>query len=81
MMRSISSCGNPDMMVVAAQRALLVSIASGSVLWNRDVSSAGDPTKMSFALGSNSSTAYEIICDKGYIHWSGVRRLQVMFLR
>ena len=34
----------------------------------------------SFALGINSSAAYEIICDKRYIRWSGVR-LQVMFMR
>ena len=53
---------------------------SQSMLWNWDVSSAGDSTDVSFALGVDSSAAYEIICDKNYIRRSGIRRLQVKFM-
>jgi len=68
---------------ISRQKELVrqVDNLSQSMLWNWDVSSAGDSTDMSFALGVDSSAAYEIICDKSYIRRSGVRRLQVMFTR
>jgi len=57
---------------ISRQKELVrqVDDLSQSMLWNWDVSSAGDSTEVSFALGINSSVAYEIICDKNYIQRS-----------
>jgi len=43
-----------------------IDYQSQSVLRNRDTSSAGDPTDMSFVLSIDSSAAYEIIRNKDY---------------